>query len=214
MSYKLIANNVDVTNCEFGEKGGYKCYLYDGDDCREAPNCYFKQMQREKNKANELQQKLIKVNNELIGKDTKIASMQNACDPQIVEDACTFVLSFFLFIKSEKTTIFKLDEETLAELEKIGKALNDYQEGKPNPFADEYFSGLTYTEIAELAKKSIRLTTEHCEDLHKIETLETALFEIALIINELKQQYDDMADYSEIKEILSIIQKIRGGKNE
>lgn len=120
----------------------------------------------------ELQQKLIKANNELIGKDAKIALMQNACDPQIVEDACTFVLSFFLFIKSEKTTIFKLDEETLAELERIGKALNDYQEGKPNPFSDEYFSGLTYAEIAELAKKSIRLTTEHCEDLHKIEELQ------------------------------------------
>lgn len=36
MSHKLIANNVDVTGCEFGEKNGYKCYLYDGDDCREA----------------------------------------------------------------------------------------------------------------------------------------------------------------------------------
>lgn len=155
MSHKLIANNVDVTGCEFGEKNGYKCYLYDGDDCREAPDCYFKQMQREKNKANELQQKLIKVNNELIGKDAKIASMQNACDPLIVEDACTFVLSFLI-----------------VNLQRIGEALNDYQNNKPNPFSDKYFSGLTYAQIAELAKKSIRLTTEHCENLHKIEELQ------------------------------------------
>lgn len=38
-----------------------------------------------------------------------------------------------------------------------------------NPFADDYFRNLTYAEIAELAKKSIRLTTENCEMQHKIE---------------------------------------------
>ena len=129
-------------------------------------------MQREKNKANVLQQKLIKVNNELIGKDAKIASMQNACDPLIVEDACTFVLSFFLFWKANKTAIFKIDDETIVNLQRIGEALNDYQNNKPNPFSDKYFSGLTYAQIAELAKKSIRLTTEHCENLHKIEELQ------------------------------------------
>lgn len=50
---------------------------------------------------------------------------------------------------------------------------------KIKPFADEYFSGLTYSEIAELAKKSIRLTKEHCSDLRKIEIYETALQEIS-----------------------------------
>lgn len=50
---------------------------------------------------------------------------------------------------------------------------------KIKPFADEYFSGLTYSEIAKLAKKSIRLTKEHCSDLHKIEIYETALQEIS-----------------------------------
>lgn len=50
---------------------------------------------------------------------------------------------------------------------------------KIKPFADEYFSGLTYSEIAELAKKSIRLTKEHCSDLRKIEIFETALQEIS-----------------------------------
>ncbi len=120
----------------------------------------------------ELQQKLIKANNELIGKDAKIASMQNACDPLIVEDACTFVLSLFRFWKANKTTIFKIDDETIENLQRIGEALNDYQNYKPNPFSDEYFRNLTYAQIAELAKKSIRLTTEHCEDSHKIEELQ------------------------------------------
>nr|DAZ25015.1 MAG TPA: hypothetical protein [Caudoviricetes sp.] len=32
---------------------------------------------------------------------------------------------------------------------------------KNNPLDDEYFTGLTHSQIAELAKKSIRLTDEH-----------------------------------------------------
>ena len=32
---------------------------------------------------------------------------------------------------------------------------------KGHPFDDEYFAGLTHSQIAELAKKSIRLTDEH-----------------------------------------------------
>lgn len=40
------------------------------------------------------------------------------------------------------------------------------------PFADEYFKSLIYSEIAELAKKSIRLTKEHYSDMYKIEELQ------------------------------------------
>lgn len=117
----------------------------------------------------ELQQDLIHKNNLLIAKDAKIASMQKACDPQIIEDACSFVHSLFEMLEKEKITVFKFADETVAELKRIGNALNDYQEGKPNPFADDYFRNLTYANIAELAKKSIRLTTENCEMQHKIE---------------------------------------------
>lgn len=42
---------------------------------------------------------------------------------------------------------------------------------KENPFDDEYFEGLTYEDIAHLAKKSIRLTTENSELTHKLEEL-------------------------------------------
>lgn len=151
----------------------------------------------------ELQQELIHKNNLLIAKDAKIASMQNACDPQIIEDACTFVLSLFLFLKKKKTKIFKLDDETNAELKKIGNALNDYQEGKPNPFADDYFRNLTYANIAELAKKSIRLTTENCEMQHKIEDY-------------IEGQCNNCEETSEHCEFCDIqdLKKIIGGKNE
>lgn len=39
------------------------------------------------------------------------------------------------------------------------------------PFTDPYFKGLTTKDIAELAKKSIRLTTQHCKDNKEIEIL-------------------------------------------
>ena len=52
---------------------------------------------------------------------------------------------------------------------------------KIKPFADEYFSGLTYSEIAKLAKKTIRLTTEN-------RNLETALEEIDRVIKNLEKQ--------------------------
>lgn len=45
------------------------------------------------------------------------------------------------------------------------------------PFTDPYFRGLTTKDIAELAKKSIRLTTQHCEDNAHIEKLEELLKE-------------------------------------
>lgn len=39
------------------------------------------------------------------------------------------------------------------------------------PFQDAYFKGLTMEQIAEIAKKSIRLTTQHCNDMEQIEKL-------------------------------------------
>lgn len=43
------------------------------------------------------------------------------------------------------------------------------------PFTDPYFRGLTTKDIAELAKKSIRLTTQHCKDNEEIEILREQL---------------------------------------
>lgn len=39
------------------------------------------------------------------------------------------------------------------------------------PFQDDYFKGLTEEQIAELAKKSIRITKDNCELTHAIEDI-------------------------------------------
>lgn len=43
------------------------------------------------------------------------------------------------------------------------------------PFTDDCFDSLTTKDIAELAKKSIRLTTQHCEDNAEIDKLKELL---------------------------------------
>lgn len=89
-------------------------------------------------------------------------------------------------LKNLKDEIFNL-------LTTQAKELNGYERltflGKPieywlqkdqqlKVFNDNYFNNLTYAQIAELAKKSIRFTKEHCSDLHKIEELEEELAEL------------------------------------
>jgi cysteinyl-tRNA synthetase len=39
------------------------------------------------------------------------------------------------------------------------------------PFQDDYFKGLTEEQIAELAKKSIRITKDNCELTHVLEDI-------------------------------------------
>lgn len=46
-----------------------------------------------------------------------------------------------------------------------------YSEDEIKPFLDPYFKGLDFTAIAELAKKSIRITTYNRELEDKIEKL-------------------------------------------
>ena len=48
---------------------------------------------------------------------------------------------------------------------------------KTRPFEDDYFNGLTYKDIAELAKKSIRLTAENRRLEEEIEKLKSQLMQ-------------------------------------
>ena len=58
-------------------------------------------------------------------------------------------------------------------------------EAELKPLTDEYFNGLTTVEIAELAKKSIRLTAENRE-------LENKLEDMTAELEDLRERYDDV----------------------
>lgn len=55
----------------------------------------------------------------------------------------------------------------------IENAIQDYSDlmFKVMPFDDDYFKNLTYEQIAELAKKSIRLTDDNCKMMHKLKDI-------------------------------------------
>ncbi len=52
-----------------------------------------------------------------------------------------------------------------------GKTVTWYSEEDIKPFLDPYFKGLDFNTIAELAKKSIRITANNCELEHKLEDI-------------------------------------------
>lgn len=68
----------------------------------------------------------------------------------------------------------KLNSKTI-EYE-MSELLNKQLEHQLKPFQDEYFKGLDNVAIAELAKKSIRITTENC----KLEDILIKIREICL----------------------------------
>lgn len=93
--------------------------------------------------------------------------------------------------------------------------LHEYKQAL-EPFEDEYFKGLDTKQIAELAKKSIRLTTENRK-------LECVLEEIEGIVKNYCKDCGDYEDcnwekegcyYSLIPNLKDIISKAKGEENE
>lgn len=95
------------------------------------------------------------------------------------------------------------------------------KERELEPFKDDYFKNLDTKTIAELAKKSIRLTTENRK-------LEDALDEIKNVIKSLENEniltFPDLSLQENVKaimgqcnsgykDILDIINKVKGGVN-
>ena len=80
-------------------------------------------------------------------------------------------------IKNMATQVESLKEmkEHYKELAQERKSLLDDYKKLLQPFQDDYFKGLSTQDIAELAKKSIRLAKDNCELMERIEELESKL---------------------------------------
>ena len=94
----------------------------------------------------------------------------------------------------------KQENEKVIELAKKNADAFEYclqgLEEELKPFQDEYFQGLTKQQIAELAKKSIRLTADNCKLTHALEDIR----EIADVI------YNTNCNY--IQEAHNILNKV------
>nr|DAU06645.1 MAG TPA: hypothetical protein [Caudoviricetes sp.] len=194
---EIIVHGVDVSECE-------KLAPYNGYDeetkcnpscCQNSPNCKFKQLKRKERECEELKEKLIRISGEY--KDTL----------SIVEDMA-------IFLGLERIDHFNIYQCYY----KLKEMLNEYRQ-ELEPFKDNYFKNLDTKTIAELAKKSIRLTTENGK-------FEDALDEIEENIKAMNNEcfYDDICEcnncdmkngctYYRKFNILNIINKAKGGVN-
>jgi hypothetical protein len=71
-------------------------------------------------------------------------------------------------------SLYNLDNNGWYNIKEVLAPVPSYEEWQP--FTDPYFKGLTTKHISELAKKSIRLTTQHCEDTTTIFNLKELLY--------------------------------------
>lgn len=194
---EIIVHGVDVSECE-------KLAPYNGYDeetkcnpscCQNSPNCKFKQLKRKERECEELKEKLIRISGEY--KDTL----------SIVEDMA-------IFLGLERIDHFNIYQCYY----KLKEMLNEYRQ-ELEPFKDDYFKNLDTKTIAELAKKSMRLTTENRK-------FEDALDEIEGNIKAMNNEcfYDDICEcnncdmkngctYYRKFNILNIINKAKGGVN-
>ena len=83
-----------------------------------------------------------------------------------------------------------------------GEAVTWYSEEDIKPFLDPYFNGLDFKTIAELAKKSIRITAYNSELEHKTELLDE---KINALIENCKMLKGENEEYIEIDWVLSIL---------
>ena len=89
------------------------------------------------------------------------------------------------FIKAQNVRLIEQNRQLQKELE---------------PFKDDYFKGLDNKTIAELAKKSIRITAEN-------RRLENCLQEIKGIVSKIINGYLSFEEYYQLKQILDLITK-------
>ena len=99
-------------------------------------------------------------------------------------------------------------------IQELNEVIKQYTE-RLAPFEDEYFKGLDTKQIAELAKKSIRLTTENIKLRYAIDEIEeiAAKNRNEFHFNNLIETVQTLNDFiKDFKQILDIISKAKGGK--
>ena len=184
---QIIIDGVPVQDCLFlatnkmGDDIGTYCRDFNG-SCKNIQNCYFKRWQRKEQECEELKEKVKKYGeiNEQETKDYAELKAENDELKTMLKD---------LSYESQKFC-YQIEEQT--------KQLE--------PFKDEYFKGLDNVVIAELAKKSIRITAENCK-------LEQTLTEIKEIAEAHKKDESVWNPYRQLDKILQKISEVEDETN-
>jgi hypothetical protein len=192
---QIIIDGVNVYGCvQFIQEEEDCCNL--GGSCKGWPNCYYKQLARKTQEYKELEKYTQAQENqreiyykEFLRKDKALEELKDKL--KIYEkmfDNPEFRVALTDIRTGERDIREQRDKRLTEKFDRYRKALE--------PFEDEYFKGLDTKQIAELAKKSIRLTTENRK-------LENKLSDIAGICEQILDGEDYVRRIA--KTILDII---------
>lgn len=208
MTEEIIIDGVDVAGCNAYKEGHCldktAILLCDTNKCSNYNDCYYKQLKRLEQENKKLSFAIEKcLENAGIECDDEEQALRslpmlgNAHYKVLVEKEELEQENAELRERLSGKTFFCENCEKLArENEKLKSQYNCY--------ACDTCSG----------KEDYRNMKRHCGNAIKtVHTYRSALEEISLIIDELKQQYDYMSDYSEIKEIQDKINEVLGNES-
>ena len=113
----------------------------------------------------------------------------------------SYLDEYNVFLQSREDHYEEYDECSIY-VDEVLAPVPSYEEWQP--FTDPYFRGLTTKDIAELAKKSIRLTKQSCEDNTTIQRLKELLGYCADVLEELDDKDRDIEILlEEVNEVLA-----------
>lgn len=184
----IVINGCNVIECNHFDMNFKHCDIL-GRLCREQNNCYYKQLKRKEQECDKLKKELFSfMNGDYCAEGCE--KMNNA-----FRDAHKCILE-------EKEELKVLFKDLSYENQKLGYKIEE-QTKQLEPFKDEYFKGLETIVIAELAKKSIRLTTEN----RKLENALDEIEEFCVVYSNDHDAYETV-----YKHILDIINKAKEEK--
>ena len=227
---QIMINDVDVSRCDFlakeddycsysGEYRAYKgqCGCSDEEMCKDHPNCYFKQLKRKEKECEELREYHNKCCEEFENEKKELLEKYIQLSRDFYSGKYCNVEKCKQLdqLKAENEELKTMLKDLSYENQKFCYQIEE-QTKQLEPFKDEYFKGLDNVVIAELAKKSIRITAEDSK-------LEQTLAEIKEITKNMNNEcfYDDfdckdcdMKNGCTYQGEIKILQKISEVENE
>ena len=218
---EIIIDCVDVSGCmHYFNKGCLNSGKALGVFCLNNPYCYYKQLQREKKLHQEANEQAFKDEKELYNLNIEFQRKTEECKALKEQNETFHKMLNSPEVKVALTDVRTGEREVQAKIRRRLEKENVNYKQALAPFEDEYFKGLDTKQIAELAKKSIRLTTEN----RKLEATLDEIKEYADAIqthminlnNALIPSYNKVSSYNAFdcsEKILDIISKAKGVKS-
>ena len=187
---QIIIDGVDVSGCEWY----FSTYFKPCEGCKNTPDCHYKNWQRKEQECEGLRYEIGSLENDrdILQEQLDQLKAEVKSKTEYIQEQRDIINQYSkeieMYKKCQGKRASKREEELKAENDELKIMFKDLsyenqkfsyqieeQTKQLEPFKDEYFKGLETIVIAELAKKSIRITAEN----RKLEQTITEIKEIA-----------------------------------